>query len=166
MAMQRSGAVAIVLTALGASLGGVLLYRDRLSPELQQYRSGLAEQTRELSGEPESVSDGAVAQRYKARRAAVEAMIADLRRLVAAESTLAVDSGYPRNNIPPHYWTGPSRGNVGPFITLTRNGWWATMSNTLTGIHCAVAVGGDTTFASAQQGEPWCFGENDWRGAR
>ena len=101
MAMQRSGAVAIVLTALGASLGGVLLYRDRLSPELRQYRSGLAEQTRELSGEPESVSDGAVAQRYKARRAAVEAMIADLRRLVAAESTLTVDSGYARNSIPP-----------------------------------------------------------------
>jgi len=40
------------------------------------------------------------------------------------------------------------------------------MSNTLTGIHCAVAVGGDTTFGLAKPGEPWCFGEKDWRGAQ
>jgi hypothetical protein len=128
-------------------------------------RVGIAEQTRELSGEPEPVSDGAAQQRYGARRAAVEAMKADLLKLVAAESALTADSGYPRMLMPghsPHYWTGPSRGNVGPLITITRNGWWARMQTTgVTGIHCAVQLGGDTTFGTAKSGEPWCFGEKD-----
>jgi hypothetical protein len=146
----------------------VLVYR-RFAPEARQLGAGIAEQTRQLTSEPESVSDGAVQQRYGARRAAVAAMIVDLQRLVTAESALTADSGYPRFLLPahsPHYWTGPSRGNVGPMITITPNGWWATMSNTLTGIHCAVAVGGDTTFGTAKSGEPWCFGEKDMTGAQ
>jgi len=40
------------------------------------------------------------------------------------------------------------------------------MSNTLTGIHCAVALGGDTTFGGAKSGEPWCFGEKDMTAAQ
>ena len=166
MATRRPAAfVLIVIVVLGA---GTLAYR-RFAPHARQLGAAIAEQTRELSGEPEPVSDGAVQQRYGARRAAVASMKADLQRLVAAESALTADSGYPRFLMPghtPHYWTGPSRGNVGPSITITRNGWWATITNTLTAVHCAVAVGGDTTFGGAKSGEPVCFGEKDWRGAR
>jgi hypothetical protein len=163
MAIPRSAAVTLLVVALGASLGvGVLANRERWAPEVRQYRTGLAEHARELTGQPESVSDGAVQQRFQARRAAVAAMKADLRRLVAAESAVVADTGFPLPQLPPRYWTGPSRGNVGPFITMTRNGWWATMSHTVTAIHCAVAVGGDTTFGTAKSGEPVCFGEKDW----
>jgi|SRR5712672_1113729 len=166
MATRRPVAVFLTLfVVLGA---GAIVYR-RFAPQARELRAGIAEQTRELSGEPEPVSDGAVQQRYGARRAAVVAMKADLLKLVAAESALTADSGYPRMLMPehsPHYWTGPSPGNVGPLIRLTRNGWWATMSNTLTGIHCAVAVGGDTTFGGAKSGEPACFGEKDWTAAQ
>jgi len=168
MATRRPGIFAVVLIVIVVLGAGSLAYR-RFAPGARQLGAGIAEQTRELSGEPELVSDDAVQQRYRARRAAVTAMIADLQRLVAAESALTADSGYPRMLMPghsPHYWTGPSRGNVGPSITITPHGWWATMINTLTAVHCAVAVGGDTTFGSAKSGEPVCFGENDWRGAR
>ena len=152
MATRRPGIFAVVLIVIVVLGAGSLAYR-RVAPGAQQLGAGIAEQTRELSGEPEPVSDGAVQQRYGARRAAIAAMIADLQRLVAAESALTADSGYPRTlrfEHSPHYWTGPSRGNVGPLITITPNGWWATMQTTgVSGIHCAVAVGGDTTFGSA-----------------
>src|SRR5919106_2614405 len=167
MTSRRLAVVAIALTVLGTVFGtAVLVYRQGLTPELRTYHTGLAEQIRELGGQAESVSDGAVYQRFQARRAAVEAMKADLRRLVAAESAIVADSGYPSAHLGAPYWTGPSRGNMGPWIHITRNGWWATLSSTVTAIHCAVSVGGDTTFATAGPGEPWCFGEKGWMGVQ
>ena len=157
MATRRPAAnFLIVLVVLGA---GAILYR-RLAPRARQLGAQITEQTRTLTADTESINDAAVQQRFRARRAAVAAMMADLRRLVVAESTTVADTGYALPN--PRSWTGPSPGNVGPYIHLSRNGWWAAMSNTLTGIHCAVQVGDDTTFGSAKSGEPWCFGGKDW----
>jgi hypothetical protein len=167
MTIRQVAVAAISIIVLGAVFGAAfLLFRDGLAPGIETYRTGLAEQARELVGQPESVSDGAVYQRFRARRAAVASMKADLLRLVAAESALVADSGFPRAQLGAPYWTGPSRGNVGPWIHLTPNGWWATLSSSVTAIQCAVAVGGDTTFGTAGPGEPWCFGENEWRGAQ
>jgi hypothetical protein len=157
MATQRPAALIIIVLAV--FLGGAAWLASRSAP--------IVEQARAMFGS----DDGAVQpqQRYRARRAAVAAMKADLRRLVAAEARITADSGSPRYIMPwhsPHYWTGPSRGNEWPFMNLTPNGWWATIKNTpmtpVTAIQCAVAVGGDTTFGSAKSGEPWCFGEGDW----
>ena len=163
MATGPRGIFAVVLIVIVVLGAGSLAYR-RFAPGARQLRAGIAEQTRELSGEPEPVSDGAVQQRHGARRAAVVAMKADLLKLVAAESAVAAKTGRPWSNLGTDYRA--TSGNVGPYITLTRNGWWATMSNTLTGIHCAVAVGGDTTFGGAKSGEPWCFGEKDMTAAQ
>ncbi len=160
MAIQRSKTVALFATLIGASVCAALLLYG--APKLHELRRGLSEQKRELTAEPESVSDGAVQQRFQARRAAVAAMKADLRKLVSAEEAYFADSMKYMTNLGTKYST--SRGVVGPTITLTTNGWWATVSSTLTAIGCAVVVGGDTTFGSAKSGEPVCFGGRDWRG--
>ena len=160
MAIQRSKTVALFATLIGASVCAALLVYG--APKLREFRGGLTEQKRELTGEPESVSDGAVQQRFQARRAAVAAMKADLRKLISAEEAYFADSMKYTTNLGTKYST--SRGVVGATITLTTNGWWATVSNTLTAIGCAVVVGGDTTFGSAKSGEPACFGGRDWRG--
>ena len=160
MAIQRSKTVALFATLIGASVCAALLVYG--APKLREFRGGLTEQKRELTGEPESVSDGAVQQRFQARRAVVAAMKADLRKLISAEEAYFADSMKYTTNLGTKYST--SRGVVGATITLTTNGWWATVSNTLTAIRCAVVVGGDTTFGSAKSGEPACFGGRDWRG--
>jgi hypothetical protein len=160
MAIQRSKTVALFAALIGASLCAALLVYG--APKLREFRGGLTEQKRELAGEPESVSDGAVQQRFQARRAAVAAMQADLRKLISAEELYFADSVKYTSNLGMKYST--SRGVVGPTITLTTNGWWAYVSNNLTAITCAVASGGDTTFGSAKSGKPVCFGRRDWWG--
>jgi len=160
MAIQRSKTAALFAALIGGSLCAALLVYG--GPKLRELRVGLTEQKRELTGEPESVSDGAVQQRFQARRAAVAAMKADLRKLISAEEVYFADSVKYTSNLGTKYST--SRGVVGPTITLTTNGWWAYVSNTLTAITCAVGGGGDTTFGSAKSGEPVCFGRRDWWG--
>ena len=167
MTSRRLAVVAIALTVLGTVFGtAVLVYRQGLTPELRTYRTGLAEQIRELGGQAESVSDGAVYQRFQARRAAVAAMKADLRRLVAAESAIVADSGYPSAHLGAPYWTGPSRGNMGPWIHITRNGWWATLSSTVTAIHCAVSVGGDYDVRNGRAGRAVVLRRKGWMGVQ
>lgn len=88
---------------------------------------------------------------------------ADLEEGRVADSVETMDFGLPSLRVATEAAQAPessARGSLSP-----TNGWWATVSHTVTGIHCAVAVGGDMAFSTAKSGEPVCFGERDWRGA-
>ncbi len=70
----------------------------------------------------------------------------------AAESAYTADSGHPTAFLPPAYWQRPMGSNIGPYIRITPNGWYATINNRHTAITCGVVVGPDTSFGTAKSG--------------
>ena len=81
-------------------------------------------------------------------------MKADLRNLVTAEEAYFADSIKYTTNLGTMYRT--STGVVGPAITLTPDGWTATVSHTATTRICAI-FGGSTPIAPAtREGEVRC----------
>ena len=103
----------------------------------------------------------------RARRRIIADMRDALVQLVAAESAYAADSGRYTTNPGRPYWHGYPAHTVGPFILLTRNGWWAHLESTDFNVSCAVAVGGDTTIGNTPAGAPVCVGAGGWpAGAR
>ena len=150
---------------LGAILiaGAVLLVRERVAQRVREVRREAALTAEGLRLAAETVPDGALYQRYQLRRQGVDSMRAALVALVAAESAFWADSGHPTAFLPPAYWQRPMGSNIGPYIRITPNGWYATINNVHTAITCAVFVGPDTSFGTAKSGEPVCVGEKDWQ---
>jgi hypothetical protein len=87
------------LAAVGAGVlvvvVAMLLVRRPLDTGMNRARAQLADVTRGLAVEPESGQTQAGLERFRARREAVAAMRADLRRLVALETAFIADSGHP-----------------------------------------------------------------------
>ena len=156
----------IQITALAAAAALLVtvffLARGRLGSGVEEARARLSETARTLTTEAESVPTGAIYQRFRLQREAVALMRADLQRLVIAESAFVADSGRPTAFMPAEYFS-PDKSNLGPFIRLTFNGWWATIQNLHTPITCAIVVGADTTIGNARPGEPWCWGAAEAR---
>lgn len=116
-----------------------------------------------MAEEPETGSAAAVYQRYRFRRQRLDSMRADLQRLVAAESVYFADPGkyspYTSCVTPPTEGAAAwcqSAGNAIDGIHLTPHGWWTSITNLNTAIHCAVEVGPDTSFG-VPAGTPVCF---------
>jgi len=150
---------------LGAVIvaAGALVTWDRAADRLREVRREAALTAAGLRLAAETVPDGALYQRFRLRRQGVDSMRATLLALVAAESAFSADSGHPTAFLPPAYWQRPMGSNVGPYIRITPNGWYATINNVHTAITCGVVVGPDTSFGTAQSGEPVCVGEKEWQ---
>ena len=154
MQLQR---LAVYSVGVAAIIAAGLFLRSRSVSPVARLRDDIAAVRQGLADASDSLSDGALYQRHKAVHDAIQTMRSDLLRLVAAESAFTADSGRPTSFPMPPYWTGPSLGVVGPTIQITRNGWWATVTNTRAAIACAVVVGPDTAFRNAPPGRPTCF---------
>lgn len=148
-------------SALGALIlaGAVVWWRAHFRETVEQARRATGELLADT--QPESIPDGALYQRFRARRDAVDSMRLLLRRLVAAESAYWADSSKYTTNL----GTGlRSVGSVvGPTILLTRDGWWGWVSSVYAQMTCKVYVGGpppDTGFGAAEPGQPVCTGEH------
>jgi len=87
-------------------------------------------------------------------KAYLTSMKSDLRNLVTAEEAYFADSIKYTTNLGTAYRA--STGVVGPTITLTADGWTATVSHTATTKTCAI-FGGSTPLAPAvREGEVRC----------
>jgi hypothetical protein len=148
---------------LGAILiaGAVLLVRERVAQRVREVRREAALTAEGLRLAAETVPDGALYQRYQLRRQGVDSMRVALRAWVVAESAYTADSGHPTAFMPQAYAPRTITGNIGPYIRITPNGWYATINNLHTAITCAVFIGPDTSFGTAKSGEPVCVGEKD-----
>lgn len=87
---------------------------------------------------PESVPSDAIAQRYRARHEAIDAMRRDLARVVALESTYVADSGHLSSALSPFAFP-VTRGSWLSF-QLEPHGWNAMMRSIYTQIRCTVSV--------------------------
>lgn len=150
---------------LGAAIvvAGALLTWDRAAARVREVRREAALTAEGLRLAAETVPDGALYQRFQLRRQGVDSMRASLLALVVAESAFWADSGHPTAFLPLAYWQRPMGSNIGPYIRITPNGWYATINNRHTAITCGVFVGPDTSFGTAKAGEPVCVGEKDWQ---
>jgi len=81
-------------------------------------------------------------------------MKSDLRNLVTAEESYFADSIQYTTNLGTMYLT--STGVTGPTITLTADGWTATVGHTTTVRTCAVYAGSTPLAPAAKEGEPRC----------
>jgi type IV pilus assembly protein PilA len=87
-------------------------------------------------------------------KAYLTSMKSDLRNLVTAEESYFADSIKYTSNLGTMYST--STGVVGPTITLTADGWTATVSHTTTTRTCAVYAGSTPLAPAAKEGEARC----------
>lgn len=81
-------------------------------------------------------------------------MKSDLRNLVTAQEAYFVDSIKYTTNLGTMFRT--STGTVGPTITLTGDGWTATVRHTTSVRTCAVYMGSTPLAPAAKEGEPRC----------
>ena len=81
-------------------------------------------------------------------------MKSDLRNLVTAEESYFADSIQYTTNLGTMYLT--STGVTGPTITLTADGWTATVGHTTSVRTCAVFAGSTPLAPAAKEGEPRC----------
>ena len=89
------------------------------------------------------------------QKAYLVAMKTDLRNLVTAEEAYSADSVKYTTDLGTGY--DVTTGNVLGAITLTGDGWTATMTNTnLAGRTCAVYVGSTSLAPATKEGEPKC----------
>jgi prepilin-type N-terminal cleavage/methylation domain-containing protein len=88
-------------------------------------------------------------------KALVAAMKSDLRNLLTAEEARKIDSGSYVTSFPATIWT-PSTGVTGPSITLTGDGWTATVGHVSTSQTCAIFVGSTPLAPASQEGVPTC----------
>jgi len=87
-------------------------------------------------------------------KAYLASMKSDLRNLVTAEEAYFADSVKYTSNLGTAYAT--TSGVVGPTITLTANGWTASVSHTTTTKTCAIFVGSTPLAPANKEGEPKC----------
>jgi prepilin-type N-terminal cleavage/methylation domain-containing protein len=87
-------------------------------------------------------------------RAALAAMKSDLRNLVTVEESYFVENL--RYTTDPGTAYGVSGGNDPPTITLTTDGWHATMTSANTNRVCAVFVGSTPAPPAVKEGSPTC----------
>jgi hypothetical protein len=144
-----------------AILLAALLLQRIIATGVTRARTGIADVTQGLSVEADSHQTVAGLARFRARREAVTAMRADLRRLVAAESAFIADSGHPTTKFyPPYFEPTRTKGQAGmnPMerLWLPGPGWAATLHDVYNGITCWVYVGPDTTISHSPSGVPAC----------
>jgi len=87
-------------------------------------------------------------------KAYLASMKSDLRNLVTAEEAYFADSIAYTTNLGPAYRT--STGVLGPTITLTGDGWTATVGHTTTTRTCAVYTGSTALAPATTEGAPRC----------
>jgi prepilin-type N-terminal cleavage/methylation domain-containing protein len=88
-------------------------------------------------------------------RALIAAMESDLRNLVTLQESWKLDSGSYTTSIPASLWS-PSTGVTGPTITLTGDGWTATVGHVSTTRSCAVFMGSTSVPPATKEGVPAC----------
>jgi prepilin-type N-terminal cleavage/methylation domain-containing protein len=97
-----------------------------------------------------------VIPRFTARdRALVTAMKSDLRNLLVAEEARKIDSGSYVTSFPATIWS-PSAGVTGPTITLTGDGWTASVGHGSSTRTCAIFVGSTSLAPATEEGVPTC----------
>jgi prepilin-type N-terminal cleavage/methylation domain-containing protein len=97
-----------------------------------------------------------VIPRFTARdRALVTAMKSDLRNLLVAEEARKIDSGSYVTSFPVTIWS-PSAGVTGPTITLTGDGWTASVGHGSSTRTCAIFVGSTSLAPATEEGVPTC----------
>jgi len=87
-------------------------------------------------------------------RALVASMKSDLRNLVTAEENYLVDHSKYTTDLGPDYHF--STGNQAPAITLTGDGWTASMTNPSTTERCAVFIGSTPLPPATREAAPAC----------
>ncbi|HEY6107888.1 MAG TPA: prepilin-type N-terminal cleavage/methylation domain-containing protein [Gemmatimonadales bacterium] len=97
-----------------------------------------------------------VVPKFAARdRALVATMKTDLRNLLTQEEARKIDSGSYITSFPPTIWS-PSTGVTGPTITLTADGWTASVGHLSSPRTCAIFVGSTALAPATQEGVPTC----------
>jgi general secretion pathway protein G len=97
-----------------------------------------------------------VIPKFTARdRALVATMKSDLRNLLTQEETRKIDSGSYVTSFPPTIWS-TSAGVTGPTITLTADGWTASVGHVSSPRTCAIFVGSTPLAPASQEGVPTC----------
>ena len=87
-------------------------------------------------------------------KAYLASMKSDLRNLITAEEAYFADSVKYTSNLGTAYAT--TTGVVGPTITVTADGFTATVSHTTTTKTCSVYVGSTSLAPANKEGEPKC----------
>src|SRR5947207_1694985 len=87
-------------------------------------------------------------------KAYLASMKSDLRNLITAEEAYFADSVKYTNNLGTAYNT--TSGVVGPTITVTADGFTATVTHTTTTKTCAIYVGSTPLAPANKEGEPKC----------
>lgn len=88
-------------------------------------------------------------------KALVTSMKSDLRNLVTQQEAHMADSGRYATSFPLTVWR-PTTGVTGPTITLTSDGWTATVGHTSTPKTCAIFVGTTPLAPATKEGVPTC----------
>ncbi len=88
-------------------------------------------------------------------KAVAATMQSDLRNLLVAEEIRKLDSGTYATSFPPAVWS-PSTGVTGPTITLTGDGWTASVGHVATTKTCAIFVGSTSLAPASKEGVPTC----------
>lgn len=88
-------------------------------------------------------------------RALVTAMKSDLRNLLTVQEGWLADSGSYATSFPTTIWR-TSTGVTGPTITLTANGWTASVGHMSTAKTCAIFVGTTALAPATKEGVPTC----------
>jgi len=88
-------------------------------------------------------------------KALVTAMKSDLRNLLTQQEGRMADSGSYATSFPTTIWS-PSTGVTGPTITLTADGWTASVGHQSTARTCAIFVGSTSLAPAAKEGVPTC----------
>ena len=97
-----------------------------------------------------------VVPKFAARdRALVATMKTDLRNLMTQEEARKIDSGSYVTSFPQAIWS-PSTGVTGPTITLTVDGWTASVGHLSSPRTCAIFVGSTPLAPATQEGVPTC----------
>src|ERR1051326_1341726 len=89
-------------------------------------------------------------------KAYLASMKSDLRNLITAEEAYFADSVKYTSNLGTAFNT--TSGVVGPNITVTADGFTATVSHTTTTKTCAIYVGSTSIAPATKEGEPKCAG--------
>jgi prepilin-type N-terminal cleavage/methylation domain-containing protein len=88
-------------------------------------------------------------------KALVTAMKSDLRNLLTVQEGWMADSGSYATSFPTTI-SRPTTGVTGPTITLTANGWTASVGHVSTAKTCAIFVGTTSLAPATKEGVPTC----------
>jgi type II secretion system protein G len=88
-------------------------------------------------------------------KALLSAMKSDLRNLATQQESYNIDNSSYTTAFPASEWR-PTTGVTGPTITLTSDGWTATVGHTGSTKTCAIFVGATTLAPATQENVPRC----------